>query len=32
MPGVSVGTTNIDIRLCGGFSGFVTAMMIRNAA
>ena len=31
-PGVSVGTTNIDIRWCVGASGSVTAITIRNDA
>ena len=31
-PGVSAGTTNIDIWLCFGASGSVTARRIRNEA
>ena len=31
-PGVSAGTTNIDIRLWAGASGSVTASRIRNDA
>ncbi len=31
-PGVSVGTTNIDMRWCGAASGSVTASTIRNEA